>query len=157
MSEHGDGRSAAEVARDLAKQLARALKLPWWGVGQTDLAQLESGRSVWRVYDDCWGVGGGYADIDGETKDLVHIQESEAERSSGHVIPPEFVPDDEELIAFATQRLKQIGWQVPGLRVSRRADLECHWELSVDAVAPTICVDVGGRRGNLRVKRLSRH
>jgi hypothetical protein len=117
---------------------------------------LDDGRLVWRVYDD-WIHTGGFADVDASSGDLLHIEEGDPDREAPEqALPERLVPEDSELVAFARSKLLAIGWVLPeGVLVTRNSPAPV-WRVSGAAVGNAVLVEIGGRRGNLHIRRLSR-
>jgi hypothetical protein len=138
------------------KSMALALGLSWEGLGGPTRERLDDGRLVWRVYDN-WIPTGGFADVDASSGELLHIEEGEPDREGpGWVLPDRLVPPDSDLITFARLKLLAIGWVLPDPVMVTRSSPAAVWCLSSGAAANAIVVELGGRRGNLHIRRVSR-
>jgi hypothetical protein len=138
------------------KIIAHALGLSWDGHGRPVREQLFDGRVVWRVHDN-WIPTGGFADVDAASGELVHIEEGQPDRDAPEqALPERLIPEDSELIAFARAKLTAIGWVLPETVLVTAGSSAAVWRLSSGAVANAVLVEIGGRRGNLHIRRLSR-
>jgi hypothetical protein len=153
-------RDASEPAPDSlierVKSIALALGLSWYGHGRPVRERLDDGRLVWRVHDD-WIPTGGFADVDASSGELLRIEEGQPDREAPEqTLPERLVPTDSELIAFARSKLLAIGWVLPEPVLVTRSSSAAVWRLSSVAAANAVLVEVGGRRGNLHIRRLWR-
>jgi hypothetical protein len=140
-----------------------ASRAPRWRSACTGLASVDrlvvgwyDGRVVWRVYDD-WIPTSGFAEVDASSGELLRIEQGEPDREAPErALPGRLVPTDADLVAFARSKLLAIGWVLPEPVIVTRTSPAAVWRLSSDAAANAIVVEVGGRRGNLHIRRVSR-
>lgn len=141
------------------KSAALALGLHWVGLGRPTRDRLDDGRLVWRVYDD-WIPTNGFAEVDASSGELLRIEQGQPDREAPEqALPGRLVPTDADIVAFARSKLLAIGWVLPEPVIVTRTSpvtLSAVWRLSSGAAANAIVVEVGGRRGNLHVRRVSR-
>lgn len=148
--------SAPDGLLERIKRAAQALGVHWVGLGRPTRDRLEDGRVVWRVYDD-WIPTSGFAEVDASSGELLRIEPGEPDREGPEwVLPEHLVPTDADLVAFARSKLLAIGWVLPDPVIVTRSSPAAVWCLSSGAAANAIVVEVGGRRGNLHIRRVSR-
>ena len=153
---HDTSEPAPEGLIERVNGIALALGLSWDGHGRPIRERLDHGRLVWRVHDD-WSPIGGFADMDASSGELLHIEQGQPDREAPErALPERLVPTDSGLIAFARSKLMAIGWVLPDPVLVTRSLPAPVWRLSSGAAANAILVEVGGRRGNLHIRRLSR-
>lgn len=141
---------------DSVKRIALQLGFHWDGLGGAFRERLDDGRTVWRVYNE-WGGVGAYADVDAVTGELLRLEGDEPEREGAAVpIPDHLVPQEDELIAFARAKLAPMGWALPDPLVVVTDESKLEWRVSTRGADGPACIELGGRRGNLHVKRISR-
>jgi hypothetical protein len=151
-SEHPD----PERLKQRARVAAKALDVSWDGLGGVFKEQAGDGRSIWRVYED-WGCVGGSAVFDAVSEDLLSMEETPPDREGPPwPVPPHLVPSDEELVAFAREKLAALGWETPAAMATHWDDASRTWRVSATAADGGTCLVVGGRRGNLRIRAVSR-
>ena len=153
---HDTSESAPDALLERVKSAAAALGLHWVGLGRPTRDRLDDGRVVWRVYDD-WIPTSGFAEVDASSGELLRIEQGEPDREAPErALPGRLVPTDADLVAFARSKLLAIGWVLPDPVIVTRISPAAVWRLSGDAAANAIVVEVGGRRGNLHIRRVSR-
>jgi len=141
---------------DDVKRAALQLGVHWDGLGGAFRERLHDGRPVWRVYND-WGGIGAYADVDALTGELLRLEDEEPEREGTAVpVPVHLVPSEGELIVFARAKLEAMGWLLPDKLVVVADASRPVWRLNGQGANASVRIDVGGRRGNLHVKHISR-
>jgi hypothetical protein len=141
---------------DRIKAVAAALGVYWGGLGGARRERLKDGRFVWRVHDDWLGFGG-YADVDAVSGELLHLEETGPEREGPPlIIPSHRVPDEHELIAFAREKFRQVGWNSPDAMAVSSDESRQVWHLAARDAREPLWIDIGGSRGRLHVIRVSR-
>lgn len=130
--------SSREQRDDLierAKRIAGALGMHWDGLGGAHQEQLGDERSVWRVHDEWMGTGGA-AVFDAASDELLSIEATPPERDPpAPPLPERLVPRDEDLVAFAQQRLAAIGWELPEHVSVTRDDAAKAWRVEASAMS----------------------
>jgi hypothetical protein len=138
------------------KELARQLQMLWDGMGGAFREQLPDGRAVWRVYDQ-WDGFGGSAVLDVATEELLSIEETPPRRDvSVLTIPPSQVPDEAELLAFASKQLEVLRWPVPSALAVQTGKTGKVWHVQSSDSETKASLDIEGSRGRLQLIRISR-
>lgn len=71
-------------------------------------------------------------------------------------IPGHLVPNEHDLIAFARAKLGPLGWHLPDALVVVADESKRVWRVSAQGADAPVLIELGGSRGNLHLKRLSR-
>ena len=108
------------------------------------------------MHDDWLGFGG-YADIDAVNGELLHLEETGPDREGPpQIIPSHRVPDESELVAFALEKFRQVGWNAPDARAVSSDESRLVWRVVARDAREPLRIDIGGSRGRLHVIRVSR-
>jgi hypothetical protein len=136
--------------------IARALHMLWDGMGGAFREQLQDGRAVWRVYDQ-WDGFGGSAVLDIATEELLSIDETPARRDVSVVtLPPNQVPSEAELLAFARVQLAALNWPVPSTLAAGPGKVDKTWIVQSADAETKLSLEMEGGRRSLHLIRASR-